>query len=154
MINKIGNFSSVSFSAKKKKLPSDLYYYEYVNNKGLAVDRYLFINKKGYDLTLTDSEGKPKSGLSRVLTLEEAAMVRDINSSRIQTYIDLLDSGLNASDAVNIAKSEPKFRQYNNLTQTDETQSRCKTGFDSSRSCLFRCSGRTYPYSFKIAGFY
>ena len=114
MLNKIVNPSFVSFSAKEK-IPSKLYQFSYVNNNGIVVDRYLSVSKKGYELTLTDSEGYPKSGLSRVLTPEEAAMAGDIKSSNMQTYIDFIDAGLKVEDAVNIAKSNPKIEFYKNF---------------------------------------
>ncbi|MBQ9244737.1 hypothetical protein IJ182_00550 [bacterium] len=78
------------------------------------------LSPKDIFLTETNKDGKPKSGLSRTLSIEETIAAQGMISSRLQTFIDLVDTGIPANDAAFLAKSRTKQNEYNRLTQTDE----------------------------------
>ncbi len=121
------NGISPSFGNIQKEDSAVYYITTRTGKQGLPHKRILQLQPSERLLTETDEKGKPKSGLSRVMTEEEAILSREVPSPKRQTYIDLIDSGLSVKDAGYISRSNPKYGQYQTLTTVDE-DGKPKTG--------------------------
>ena len=89
-------------------------------NDEFVKERIYALAPRDIRATETDEKNKPKYGLTRVLTLEEAIAGKEVNNNKLQTYIDFIDTGMKPTDAANISRSNEKISKYNVLTGIDE----------------------------------